>query len=345
VRLLRVALITMGGSPIPAGKELHASFGEIEVETRETRSGDQPGPALVIASTGLSEWPLLNGAHEVVVEEGMRKRLEGAIVLTADLMSVATRTSRSISSPAPWVAFDEVGAKDRAYLADAISFESQKLVSRHKIVLPLALDDPALLELPGDRADGLAIVAEGLASSHETGRFHEFARLFERAFALGPGDLVKPLSEFLSGATPLGYTEAEVRNWLTVLRHLATHADRRPEFATASDINPVLARVEQAVIDVLFNKELWRNRSPARRNTYRWLCGITPAAGLITQGTQPSIVSQLFDGYGTFPLHLGAGFWTPPAHWWLGKMGDPPETAGDPAPVATDRPTRDRDHP
>jgi hypothetical protein len=318
MRFLRLALVTIERSPIPAGKQLHASYGNIDVETHDTRSRGNPGPVLVAASTVLAQRPQLNAAHEVVIEEGMGKALEQAIVLMADLMSVATRSSRSISSPTPWVALTELTAEDREYLADAVGFESPRMAARNRIILPLALDDPAVLDLPRDRADGVTMMAEGLASSHETGRFHEYIRLFERAFALSSKPLVRPLSTFLGGAASLDYTEPEVRHWITGVRHLATHADRHLEFVTASDVNPILGRVEQAAVDVLFNKEVWRDPSPARRAAYKWLAGTTRTGGLITQGSLPTIHGQLFDGYGTFPLHLEGIMVQPSADWWVG---------------------------
>jgi hypothetical protein len=133
MKLLRLALVTIERSPIPAGKSLRASYGGIDVETRDTRSSGLPGPVLVMASTVLSKRPQLNAAHEVVAEEGMRKSLEQAIVLIADLMSVATRSSRSISSLTPWVALTELTAEDRDYLVDAVGFESPMLAARNRI--------------------------------------------------------------------------------------------------------------------------------------------------------------------------------------------------------------------
>jgi len=64
-------------------------------------------------------------------------------------------------------------------------------------------------------------------------------------------------------------------------------------------------------MDVLFNKEVWRDPSPTRRNAHKWVSGITPTGGVIAQRTLPSVLGQFFDGYGTFPLHL-EGFMVKP---------------------------------
>jgi hypothetical protein len=62
------------------------------------------------------------------------------------------------------------------------------------------------------RTDGLALLAEGLASDHASGRFREFMRLFERAFATDTGKLLAPLRQFLDPR--FGHTEKELATWI-----------------------------------------------------------------------------------------------------------------------------------
>jgi len=48
-----------------------------------------------------------------------------------------------------------------------------------------------------DRADGLALLVEASGIRHASGRFHEYIRVFERAFGKASRLLALPLAEFL----------------------------------------------------------------------------------------------------------------------------------------------------
>ena len=124
-----------------------------------------------------------------------------------------------------------------------------------------------MAELLADRRDGIGLMAEALAHTHAMGRFHDLMRVFERAFALGPWDLVEPLAKFRRGSR-LGYSKPEVSNW-SELRGPATHADRRSLVLTEPDLRRPVMRMEQAAYDVLLNKATWPDRSTRRRNRWR----------------------------------------------------------------------------
>jgi hypothetical protein len=162
----------------------------------------------------------------------------------------------------------------------------------------------------------LTLLAEALAHDHPTGMFHELLRVFERAFRLTSSKLVAPLGEFLDGAD-MGYSRAEVERWLTVLRHPATHADRRAEFVLESDIRPVIPRMMQAAYDVLFNKVIWRTPSIKRRALWHPSTGTTgDSFGIyLTRGEPLHMEVELLDEVGSYPMSLDAGLPNIPEIW------------------------------
>ena len=305
MKLYRFAMLTF--HPPPQDWEewaLDSDGVHIQAElTQELESGDLQ--ILVSASTNLEGRPDLDEDGFVIVPEGPLKKTEALIETSANLISVSGRCKRSISSPGPCAGFLPEDEETRAWL------DSTNGIRRnHKTILSMGgfgIDPDTTLMLSSDRADGVALLSEALAHDHPTGRFHELLRVFERAFRLATTPLIAPLSEFLAGAD-LGYTEPEVRRWLTELRHPATHADREDHFVLESDIRPVESRMMQAAYDVLFNKVSWRDSSTDRRAFWR------PPAGTSSEDRKPFITRkkaatlefQLFDEVGSYPKNLEA---------------------------------------
>jgi hypothetical protein len=87
-----------------------------------------------------------------------------------------------------------------------------------------------------------------------------------------------------------------------VLRHLATHADRREEFAIAADVVPVLSRLRQAVYDILLNKQNWRSRDTGRRAVWTPVNGVLQDNGAIQLDAHTGYVgSEALDAFGVYP--------------------------------------------
>jgi hypothetical protein len=168
-----------------------------------------------------------------------------------------------------------------------------------------------------DRTEGVTLLAESIAQEHQTGKFHEYVRLFERAFNRSGEGLVQPLLGFLSSSR-FGYTEVEVRRWLRELRNPATHGDRGRPMVFESGILPVVWRMEQAAYDVVFNKAEWHNPSTGRRDIWRPTSGTSSSSGsmLSTQGVQDTFRIQMLDEFAAFPKALIGGFETLPDNWW-----------------------------
>jgi hypothetical protein len=205
--------------------------------------------------------------------------------------------------------------EERAWLASCSGLETD-FGGVNRLPQQLTLDEATLGAL-ADRTDGVALLAEALSHAHATGRFHELIRVFERAFALGPYDLIEPLTVFLQGGR-FGFTGDEVRSWIE-RRQPATHADRRQEFVLEAGIRPVVARMEQAAYDVLLNKASWRNRSPERREAWHPKVGTTTPTGdfFMTKGMALSLETQALDAFRAYPLNLAAsGVPNIPPEWW-----------------------------
>lgn len=184
--------------------------------------------------------------------------------------------------------------------------------------------DASVLSKLSDREDGVALLVEALSHDHAMGRFHEFIRLFERAFARSGKTLTSPLNEFLSSR--FGYTTAELSRWFEELRDPATHADARTEFLLEADVRPVIDRMEQAAFDVLLNKALWRDPSTDRRDVWAPTAGSTNPRGgaFIVQGTTPVTYGAILDEYGAFPMDLSGVIAQRPGSWW--PQTDTPES-------------------
>lgn len=317
VNLLRLAIVTTGQPWLPEGKFAGFSYDRVEITASQINVEEPGSHALLTAGIKIRR-PRINQKGEVVVPRATRRLLEGAIEGVADLAAISTRSSRTLSSLHPSIALDNLTEDDRRYLSRAANFARPGLRGRSRMHEKIEMTNAALLGLIIDRPDGVALLAEALSAGSITGQFHEYLRLFERAFKRGPDALTPPLAKFLRGARALGYAKNEVQNWL-LLRGPATHADRRPTFVLSSDIAPIIWRVEQAAYDVIFNKKNWRAPDTARRDTYRWDTGSNRKGLFSTQGRKPTLTSELHDMFGSYP-HQMSSLRTVPDDWWIGQL-------------------------
>jgi hypothetical protein len=163
---------------------------------------------------------------------------------------------------------------------------------------------------------GVALMVEALGHDHAMGRFHEFVRLFERAFSSPARKVARPLAEFLNPR--FGYDDAELSHWFEDLRDPATHADVRNVFLLEADVRPVIDRMEQAAFDVLLNKAAWRDPSTDRREVWAPTAGTFNADGgqFIVQGTTPVTSGTILDEYGVFPMDFSGVIKERPSNWW-----------------------------
>jgi hypothetical protein len=263
-----------------------------------------PGTLFLLAADVELSAPLPMERSEILVPNDLRRKLEDAIESIADLLSITHQCSRSVTSVMPYVAIDPVDGEAKEWLATAtaIRVEEGGVPDRMKHTLDLDTVAPLL----ADRLDGASLLAEALCQKHPTGKLHEYIRLFERAFARSAGEVCRDLLADFLKPRDWGYEQTEIDHWLH-LRHLATHADRRREYAVEADTRPVVNRMEQAAFDVLFNKETWHTPNLTRRSAFNPVYGSLSPRGLNmfkTASATVQMVFAFFDGFHAYPLDL-----------------------------------------
>jgi hypothetical protein len=270
---------------------------------------------LVSASQVLVYRPKVSD-NEVIVPDRQRAAAESAIEVAADLIAVSQGRRRKVSSPWPPAVFEATGGAGRSWLEERSGIKHDRLKRRLLISETIDLDESGLNALQ-DRLDGVKLLNEVLAQDHATGRFRDLIRLFERAFKLKPRELTDPVAAFLDRS--LGYTPDEVREWFETYRDSVTHADQRNDFSVEKDVRPAVDRMQQAGLDVLFNKEHWRDDTTDRRSVWTPRAGTDGPDGMIfvVQGeSPPAMVGELMDEFGCFPLNLRAVIAPTPEEWW-----------------------------
>ena len=191
MELLRFALLALG-SPADGWNSFRLTHDGVTVAPLGTARGPDPPLLLLSATVSLDQRPPVDPNGFVEVPEDARRRAETALQVTANLLSVATGGSRALSSPSLAVAFHAQDSHERDWLGQhrgiaavehgrSLPTFSVRLEERHLAVL-------------GDRLEGAALVAEALANSHLTGRFHELVRVFELAFSENANRLVLHLA-------------------------------------------------------------------------------------------------------------------------------------------------------
>jgi hypothetical protein len=326
MKLIRFATVFLNLKP--SGQE-NISFeaGEVSVDVQNVSSGEETR-LLLQAAISLNTRPEVSSQGEVAVPEQPRKEAEAVIETVANVLAVLNHSPRRISSPHPFVALFLEGEEEQSWASGLSRFVGHHSgIPRTTYRLP---SSPEYLAALSDRMDGAALLAEAITHEHATGKFHEFMRLFERAFALSPSQFEKKLAQFLQGAD-LGYDRNEVKRWIE-LRNPATHANDpvRSFIALESDVRPVIARMEQAAYDVLWNKKSWQNSSRERRQV--WLptvATISPTYDvMIIKGLDASFMIQMLDPFKAFPCD--AGFHLPefPPHLWASWPGTVPAFSG-----------------
>lgn len=264
-----------------------------------------PGTVFILAANLEVSSKLPMRGTEILIPDQMRHKLESAIEYMADILSVTHQSSRSVSSILPYIAIDPLDEEAREWVTSGTAIHVQSEGTPDRTQYDCGLDD--VVPLLTDRLDGAALLAEALCQEHSTGRLHEFMRVFERAFAQSAGTVCRSgsLLGFLQSMN-CGYDATEIHRWLE-LRDLATHADRKPDYAVEADTRKVVNRMEQAAYDVLFNKSEWRSPTSTRRNGLKPIYGSLKANGMNMFKTQAASIKAsfaLFDGFSSYPLNI-----------------------------------------
>jgi hypothetical protein len=317
MKLLR--LTSMYFDPPPTGwSSWEFTFGDVTVSTIPIGTAPpNEGKLHLIVKAEISIQSLkIDDEKFINLPEKERRECESALETAANIISVFCRCGRSISSAFPCAALITDNPDERESLDKTRGFRTMR--SRnigHHFQIPLTNN---LISGLQDRLEGVALLAEAFSHRMASGRFHDFVRFFESAFSLNFRQIQKKLMQFLNPV--YGYTRQEIADWVS-MRDPMTHADgKKTDFILLdTDVRNLTWRMEQASLDVLFNKETWHDPSRSRREIWVPSAATTSAKGdlMIQQGSALALKFQLFDDFGVFPMDLQAVLKTPPESWWF----------------------------
>jgi len=288
------------------------------VHTDQTKRG-----RLLIAEIDLPSVPRPGPDGLLDVPAIERQMCEHAIEATANLVSMMTRSQRQLASPWPPIALLPESAEERSQLESARAFRYSYLSSMNAVP-PALKPEPMLMAGLTDRFGGVQSVATFNAQGPPLSRYREAMRFFEMAFARPITAIEKKLAQFLASGK-FGYTRGEVSEWISH-RHRATHADSTPsnELVWDADVARFMNRIEQALYDVLLNKQDWHDPSQTRRDLWRPLAGTSGTDRVfVTEKTAGiRLQAQIFDGFKSYPHDLSASLNQAPADWWYRFQSD-----------------------
>ncbi|MBN7771538.1 hypothetical protein KUV44_13390 [Marinobacter daepoensis] len=247
------------------------------------------------------------------VPESERLQCERAIEFVSNTLAVQTRSRRALVSLNPPAVFQSETLEEKSYLQ---SLEAPDQKPRIESVTPyLGPEDMRILVELADRQSGVAMLAEALSSGAASLRFREFVRIFENAFGMSISRVEKKLCQFLDDG--MDYTRSEIRRWVA-LRDGISHADMRraDRVVLEADVAPFVNRMEQAALDVVFNKLEWGKPSKSRRSLWVSPAKTIGADGhpLVTPHSQVTFaLKDAYSVYGNGPKFLSEGF---PESWW-----------------------------
>lgn len=302
--------------------QMRAQVGPILVESSPvTFNGAQDERTLIIASIELDfgTVPMLDADGYLVVPDQARQLCEYGIEVVVNSIAVLSRTGRSISSATPFLGLSNLSEQQQQVLAECKGLRG-KLGGQFRGYSTVDLTDPAVTAALLDRIVAVGLVAEAFSTNHPVGRYREYVRLIEYAFARPLAQAEKKISQFLASAD-LGYTRDEVREWVSK-RDGTTHGDlkKTANLFIEADVRPFLGRMEQAVMDILLNKKTWHTSSSERRSAFPHHVATTDPQGrdlLMTRGLDAKLTTHVIDPFNAYPMDLNAVLTTLPESWWF----------------------------
>jgi len=317
MKFIRLALISFPKSTIKNELEFPVTINNVGVDLMLEKRVEE-NLVLLIATIIDAEGKLSSNKNNYIeVEKEVLDSCHFTIEAIANLIGVSQDCERHISSPHPTCAIYPENQEEIDFLNSSNGIQANSfVVNQFDYTFSLKNVDPNLL---GDRPDGIALLAEAISHKHETGRFHELTRFFERGFASAGNSLYKSLLRFLSSSN-FNYTKKEVSHWCHTLRNPLTHADKN-DFLLERDVIPSINRMKLAAYDVLLNKIKWRDPSSDRRRVWRPTYGALNANAdiFLTKGKAATLGFQLFDELGIYPLNL-QGFLTQVPDGWYTRF-------------------------
>ena len=237
-----------------------------------------------------------------------------------DIISISYNNGRQINSSRPSVFLEAENQSDKFDLLNSTRIKSRKpkLATCRPIHKFKVQDSFKYLQ---DRRDGAEIYAEAISAKNNSDKLKEYFRVFEKAFKRHNAGLITPMSGFLSNDSPLGYTKAEISEWMKI-RNKLIHSNNKDGYLVSHDLFLKISRIEQAVIDVLFNKKLWGNTNIDRRDAYKFYSGIKPnGTAYVKPKSTFDLAFAQYDENNIFPTanHGNLEVDKIPAQLWFGK--------------------------
>lgn len=291
-------------------------YEQITVRTAGHTVTDTKTVIVFYAEKALIKLPLKTKSNLISVPHLELKELEQVLENIINVISFSEAANRQITSTIPSIFLSPTNEKEKKYLSEADGFDFGKK-PRLQSTIKLKFDLDLCLKNLGDRFDGFRIISEANNTNNLSGKFHEYIRLFERAFKKANKHLIDPLARFLMQNEEMGYSLEEVRNWMGV-RHKSIHSDQKEIFFVESDIRPYIYRVQQACYEVLFNKEKWRSPSIDRKVVYKIPAGTKSSSNdkFIVKGTPLEIVSEVLDESHSYKINFKVRLNPLPENWW-----------------------------
>lgn len=248
----------------------------------------------------------------------VNKNLEDVI----NLISLSQNTGKNISSPRPSIFLESENLNDTVILRKIKKMSFDKLINLARQNIEHTFDLDFCLKNFNDRLDGVKIYSEANSAKTSSGKFREYIRLFEKGFKSSNSGLIKPLAEFLLSYEKLNYDKSEIENWIN-MRNKSVHANCKEGFLIEREIISLIPRLEQAAIDILFNKSNWGDRSINRKNLFEFKRGIKDSNNniFLPPLSNENLQYIFFDESKTFPVNLKANFDQKmiPINWWYQK--------------------------
>jgi len=286
---------------------------------------DVPLGALALAARApLESLPQLDNEGRVLVPSPERCRCEVALEDAASFISTVNHGARVIRSPLPYVAFVPQSDNEREFLEGSKGIlAGMRTIRTPSCRVPLSEARPEWFK---DRLLGVSLLSDAIASRVPVGKYRDLVRLFEHAFRLSSTKISKRLAGFLDFRNR-GYSRSEVEAWMRP-RNPLSHGDEQDEFPHEADVRLLLPRMEEAAIDVLFNKAVWRDSSTARRTAWHpplWTESRDMSRLVGIRGREWQIVSQLLDSFGRYLMDRKTEFATISPDWWTTRAPDESE--------------------
>jgi len=277
---------------------------------------------------GITAWAEISLKAPITISDGIaeppreeREKCEEALNFVANIISCHSYSGREIGAVLPPIALVAESAFDEEVLSKVTGVGNHIKLLRFQPYVPPYLE---YFEDLQDRSEGVSLFAEALSNSNDLGKYRDLIRFFENAFNKTCHGLSKKLKQFLR--SEMGYTKSEIDFWFS-LRNGASHGDigKAEKRVLESDVDKIVHRMEQAALDVLFNKNTWYTFNKNRREV--WVPDLITNSPYPTQfhvirpnqTQKDNITIEFTDSYGIYRLKSDVPHLTEasrPSNWW-----------------------------